>query len=168
MAENTKHVEKFRRKDAKKITGIPARRIQFLTDNGVLLMEGDKPGRGRERRYSHQNLFELMVIKELSHHKVELSRIKEIMVDLPQKYPTINKTRLNFELLIKPETPKHSIILRPEGRVSFFSNRDPKTFDVTETINLDMKSDSSVLIINISKIANDLMNSGFLSVSGEN
>ena len=167
MTKNTQHIENFRRKKAEKITGTPARRIQFLTDNGVLLMEEGKPGRGRERLYSHQNLFELMIIKELSSHKVELSRIKEIMVDFPERYPKLKK-RFDFELLTEPDTPKHYIILRSDGRVSFFSNRDPKTLDVTEMITFDMGSDSSVLIINISKIANDLKNSGFLSCSEEN
>lgn len=75
----------YRRKEVERITEIPARRIQFYSDSGLLHLDELSPGRGRERKYSLDNVLELLVIKELSKYRIELSEIKRIMIELPDK-----------------------------------------------------------------------------------
>ncbi len=68
------------RKEASKITKIPARTIQYYTDRGFVTPDVAAPkGRGTTRRYSLKNLVELSFVKELSGHGYTLEKIEGIM-----------------------------------------------------------------------------------------
>ncbi|NQV01842.1 MAG: MerR family transcriptional regulator [Bacteroidia bacterium] len=111
----------FRRKEAEEITGIPARRIQFYSDNGLLHLAQASPGRGRERKYTKQNLLELLVIKELAKRKIELSEIKRIMVVLPGKgWPNFFDIR-KFE---REDPPGYQINIYDNGMVSYLGSKN--------------------------------------------
>lgn len=76
-------MEGYIRKQLEKITGIPAGRIQFYTDSGLLIPEIDNPsGRGTTRVYSRKNLFELLIIRELANAGIQLNKIKAIFFHL--------------------------------------------------------------------------------------
>ncbi len=66
----------YRRKQVEEITGIPARRIQFYTDQGVLPSVEKATGRGREREYSRDDVFRLAVVNEFFYMGIQLSTIK--------------------------------------------------------------------------------------------
>jgi len=72
----------YRRKIVEQVTKIPARRIQFYSDSGLLHLAEVNPGRGNERLYSKKNLLELLIVAELSKYKIGLSEIKRILVDV--------------------------------------------------------------------------------------
>ena len=74
-------MQEFTRKELEEILGIPARRIQFYTDEELLVPEVDNPkGRGTTRRYSKFNLLELLIVRELSDSGVQLAKLKEILL----------------------------------------------------------------------------------------
>ena len=76
-------MREFARNELEEILGIPARRIQFYTDEGLLIPEVDNPkGRGTTRRYSKFNLLELLIVRELSDSGVQLVKLKEILSKL--------------------------------------------------------------------------------------
>ncbi len=68
----------LRRKQVEKITGIPARRIQFYTDSGLLKLAEQTPGKGNERKYHRTDILALLIIAELSKYGMSLAKIKEI------------------------------------------------------------------------------------------
>jgi len=71
------------RKELEKISGVSARTIQYYTDRKILFPDVAAPvGRGTTREYSTRNLFELLLIRELSDNKVSLENIQHIMVQL--------------------------------------------------------------------------------------
>jgi DNA-binding transcriptional MerR regulator len=73
-------MQEFTRKELEEILGIPARRIQFYTDEELLVPEVENPkGRGTTRRYSKFNLLELLIVRELSNSGVQLVKLKEIL-----------------------------------------------------------------------------------------
>ena len=69
----------YRRKEVEAITEIPARRVQFYTESGLLSMIEGNPGKGRERLYSTKNIVELLLIGVMRNVGLELSRIKTVM-----------------------------------------------------------------------------------------
>lgn len=69
----------FIRKQAKKITGIPPRRIEFYLQQGLLSGIDLKTGRGTARQFTKLNLFQLMVIKRLAAAGIELNRIEKFI-----------------------------------------------------------------------------------------
>ena len=73
----------YTRKQVEEFTGIPARRIQFYTDNNLVSLENPNPGRGRERQYSKKDILQLLMVAELAKHKMELSQIKKLLVERP-------------------------------------------------------------------------------------
>lgn len=74
----------YKRGELKEIVGIPPRRVLFYAENDLLTGIDTKVGRGVVRNYTKQNLFELMVIRELSDFGLELSKIKKIFRELEQ------------------------------------------------------------------------------------
>ena len=69
------------RKQASKITQIPARTIQYYTDRGLVIPDVAAPtGRGTTRRYSLKNLVELALVKELTRQGFTLNKIEKVML----------------------------------------------------------------------------------------
>ena len=146
----------YRRKEVQQITGIPARRIQFYTDNGIIIPEKTHTGKGIERRYSRKNLLELLIVKELAAHKVELSRIKKIIVTEPDRVSlkTINQ-------MFDPDYHSSKnlwgcYLYIYEKEFEYVGQVDPKTLKKSERLTVDMKGHPSVLIINIGNLCKKL------------
>jgi len=126
----------FRRKEVEEAIKIPARRIQFYSDSGLLRLKEANPGRGRERQYSPQNVLELLVIKELGKHKIELSEIQRIM------------TKLSGEIdKILRDPSGYFIYIYGNGDVTYGSERQ------RNSVTVDMRNHSSVTIINFNNLA---------------
>jgi DNA-binding transcriptional MerR regulator len=143
--------EFFIRKEVKDITEIPARRVQFYTEQDLLTLDETNPGRGRERRYSRQNLFELLVIRVLSRFGVELSKIKEILIDGPERFPEAFK-KFNYKhikTLIERQSEKsvksiHYLVIDMDGRISLESTR---TKD--QKIHVSLINKNAVVLVNL-------------------
>ena len=78
----------YRRKEVESLIGIPARRIQFYTENGLVPDVHKETGRGNERKYSRDDVFRLAVIQEMSDLGLGLATIKIFLRsdDSIQKY----------------------------------------------------------------------------------
>ena len=142
----------YRRKEVEQITGIPARRIQFYSDSGLLHLVEASPGRGRERKYSRDNVLEFLIIKELSKYRIELSEIKRIMIELPgELWPDF----FSLDSVCKPHSARF-ITIFDDQRVSYGSvNRQYGT--VFKKVDGSLDEDySSVLVINVSKLADQI------------
>ena len=99
------------RKEASKITEIPARTIQYYTDRGFVIPDVAAPtGRGTTRRYSRKNLVELSFIKELSAHGYTLEKIDRIMRvvrrDLDEFWDKSNDRPWATDLLLLLKDPR--------------------------------------------------------------
>ncbi|HAR34794.1 MAG TPA: hypothetical protein DCR95_12120 [Desulfobacter sp.] len=69
----------FNKKRVAEITGLTERQIQFYTENGIVTPEVDPGmGRGKRRLYSHDNLFQFSIIKELTSFGIPISKLKFI------------------------------------------------------------------------------------------
>jgi|GEM_PF-3622053 len=61
-------------------TGLPARTIQFYTDQGLIVPDVENPvGRGTTRRYSQENIVELRIIEHLKRCGQSLKTIAVVM-----------------------------------------------------------------------------------------
>jgi len=102
------------------ITAIPARRIQFYTESGLLSMDEENPGKGRERLYSRKNMVELFLIRAMSDARIELARIKQVMTEI--------RSAVNLANLDGDAVPSYIFVqsLR-DGSMRVFVSKD--TFD---------------------------------------
>jgi hypothetical protein len=66
----------FNRTEAHEITTIPSRRILFYAEQPGLLKSIKKPGRGKGRKYSRQDIAELLLIRELARRGVTISEMR--------------------------------------------------------------------------------------------
>ena len=141
---NHKHVlrlitmKEITRKDVEEITRIPARRIQFYTDNGLVTIDRET-GKGRERRYSLRNVIELLIVAELAKHRIELNKIKQIMNDLREKEKDLGNLFDSNEQVL----PERLINISDDGTIR------------ATTSKVTVSSSSSV-ILNINKIKEKL------------
>lgn len=71
--------KKYTRKEISEIVGIPDRRVEFYTNQGVLSEGFWKVGRGIPRKYSQINIVELFIVKKLSANGVDLAMSKIIL-----------------------------------------------------------------------------------------
>ena len=110
----------YRRKEVEAITTIPARRIQFYTESGLLSMDEENPGKGRERLYSRKNMVELFLIRAMSDARIELARIKQVMTEI--------RSAVNLANLDGDAVPSYIFVqsLR-DGSMRVFVSKD--TFD---------------------------------------
>ena len=128
------------RKTLSGLSETPVERIRFYTERGLITVRELRTGRGRERDYSTENFFELMLIKELAQYGVGLDRVAYIL----------------------EEARKRSLIFKPEAHESpaqkyIWVSKDDVVFgqytpDDQGWISIRMKEDPSVLLINTSKI----------------
>lgn len=67
-------------KEVANLIGVRFQTISFYTNEGLIVPEIDNPkGKGTTRRYSKTNIFEILLIKELSLHDFSLDKIKHII-----------------------------------------------------------------------------------------
>ena len=143
--------QQYSRKKAEKIVAIPARRIQFYSDSGLLSLDVQTPGRGRERAYSIQNLLELMIIKELANQKIELSRIKKILRDNIAYLAAGAEQKTDYIAMLKRGEGLPCVILYGDGSIDFMGNLVPSSLCIP------MSGHSSMVVINIGTIAEKLI-----------
>lgn len=140
--------ENYRKRDIEEITGLPARRVQFYTEN-IPVTPKENPGRGYERLYSDSNLFEFLIIKELAGLNVELSNIKWIMSFLHKM-----KT-LDIKKYRKKDKAQYLYVFK--DKISIHGEIDPKTLKRTDRITIDMKGENSALLVNLSALADKIV-----------
>lgn len=158
----------FIRKEVEKISGIPARRIQFYTDRGFVTPEIENPKgvRGATRRYSRNNLLEFMIIKELSKYHVGLSIIKSVM-DFIRKNPWVKlggpATSILFKLNERSERElrkkSYGVILRPSSR-GFKPEATIQPYRISlpdGAFIVEMEESSSAIVVNVSHSALSLI-----------
>ena len=133
----------FIRKEVEKITGVPARRIQFYTENGALSVDKLHTGRGRERKYSGENILELLVINELAKRKVEFAESKRIVREVVRKYAP---SFFDIDKLARSKGG-HYIYIYEDGTVVLEKQKS------TQVIRVDMRNQLSVLVLNVSALA---------------
>ena len=140
------------RKKVEEITGIPARRIQFYTDSGLISLEDRHTGRGRERKYTKRNLLELLIIKELSRLKVELSQIRWIVSEAPKK---VDPEYFDVERILTSKGGYYLFVY--EDGIPFYSRqKDRVSLKRSDKVDLDMRNHSSAIVINVSYLAEKL------------
>lgn len=93
VIDKPKTTGRYRRKQVEEMTGIPARRIQFYTEQGLLPMVDTATGRGKEREYSLDDVSRLSIIKGMAELGITLSMIKVYLNDENGKAKLINKCR---------------------------------------------------------------------------
>jgi DNA-binding transcriptional MerR regulator len=70
----------FNKKRVAEITGLSPRLVQFYTEEGVVIPEVDKgEGRGHARRYSRKNLYEFIIIRQLSEFGLTLETVRTLL-----------------------------------------------------------------------------------------
>ena len=144
--------QEYSRKKAEKIVAIPARRIQFYSDSGLLSLDVQTPGRGRELVYSIQNLLELMIIKELANQKIELSRIKKILRDNIAHLGVGAEQKIDYIAMLKRGGGLPCVILYgDDGSIDYQGNLVPSS------ARIPMSGHSSMVVFNIGTIAEKLM-----------
>ena len=139
MAEKT-----YIRKEVEELTSVPARRIQFYTENGVLSVDELRTGRGRERKYSRKNILELLVVNELAKMKVEFAEIRRIVNKLAKEYAP---TFFDIDRLTNCKGG-HYIHIYENGEIHFIKQ---KTTGGKVWVN--MEGQLSVLIVNVTALA---------------
>lgn len=139
----------YRRKEVEQITGIPARRIQFYSENGLLHLAEINTGRGRERLYTKENILELLIIGELSKYKIGLSEIKRILVNAISGHvlsSVLNDSGTYFIYIF-------------DGKNIFFGNGGDSTesaFSIPVAWGSTIADSTSTFFINISKLAKSI------------
>ena len=121
------------KKEVEQITGVPARLIQFYTESGLLHLDNINTGRGNTRKYSKNDIIELMIIGILGKYGITLSKVKNIM----SRMPLIDELKHIFHICIYGN-----------GNLLYTKSK-------TE-LKAALKNCSSILIIDINKIQDQL------------
>jgi len=136
--KTSKKLDGYIRKEASKITKIPARTIQFYTDRGFVIPDVAAPtGRGTTRRYSLKNLVELSLVKELTRHGFTLNTIAEIMREMrgsldeywDKSNDRARETNLSL-LLVGPHTKRIGLRLCPREEIIYTELLDKQSYSV--------------------------------------
>ena len=67
------------KKETAELLNITPRTVQYYTDFGLLEPAENPKGRGKTRKYSIQNIWELLLISAFTQHGFTLDRIKELL-----------------------------------------------------------------------------------------
>ena len=139
------------RKEVQAITEIPARRIQFYSDSGLLNLTDSSPGKGKERLYSKENILELLIISELSKYKIGLSEIKRILLEV---IGGGSGNLLSMVLSVTEDSPSYFLYIL--GRDVFVGRggdgRKPLT-ETPEEWKSSMENNNSGFFISLSRLA---------------
>ena len=139
----------FIRKNVADLIGMPARRIQFYTDERLVIPDVENPkGRGTTRRYSEFNMIEFLIIKELANGGISLEKIKGIMFtvrdllrrEAPHNHLWDSETKTGgFLVIYDPIEPDGSMMGSRPGN--------------SDTVTVRMDKAKTCLIIDIDKLA---------------
>lgn len=73
-------MKEFLKQDVVRTLGIPSRTVQLYVDLGLIIPEIANPsGRGARRKFSRNNLFQFLLIKELQKKGLTLERIRQVL-----------------------------------------------------------------------------------------
>ena len=128
--------EKFKKREVVEMLGIPSRRLQFITDQGLLSDTEAFPGRGRDRFYSRVNLFEILLVEELSKYGMPTSFVKNVVCN--------RALTLGFRNAVNSEAmPDMFLVVHDDGSAqSFYQWQD-------EIVRIDMRKNISAFVVNI-------------------
>ena len=141
-------MEKFKKREIVEKLGIPSRRLQFITDQGLLSDTEKFPGRGKDRFYSRINIFEILLVEELNKYGFPTGNIKNIL-----QQTTFIKGYHSI-LSGNDDLPGMFLIVSDDGSVSSTIQRDFDTMKPDDVIKIDMVGKISVFIINIKALVN--------------
>lgn len=100
----------FTRKKVSELLGISGSSIQMYTDRGIITPKISNPsGRGTIRKYSDENLVELLLIKELQKFGIPLKKIEKI---IKSKWQMARDWGAHFKKY-KPQYSKWLVIKNP-------------------------------------------------------
>jgi len=149
---------KYLRRDIKRITGLPDRRIQFYSDSGVL-GELTSPGRGNERVYSRDDLFKFMIIAELRLYGIEISKIKKIFSRQSEQAEEFLKITGFFNSEYQNGRTNSYIVIYANGEVRFIPGVAGGWKGDEKTFNRFFEKISSAVVINLGVIARKMTGS---------
>ena len=70
----------YTKREVSEHTGLPPRKVQFYTETGIIIPDiDDAKGKGKNRKYSFDNIIEFLMCKELTDCGVRLEIIKSIL-----------------------------------------------------------------------------------------
>lgn len=140
--------------EIKKTYGIETRRVQYYVDLGLVECKTD-PGRGPSGRdFSRDNVLQVLIIHELSAKcGLELKVVRRILAFVKEHLPGA-LTCNDYEV----ENPPGAFLRIYDGgdAISIGRRRDHETLQRTNTITLDMSDDKNVLVVNLSRIHDEL------------
>lgn len=126
------------RKDIVKIVGVVGRTIQHYTDIGLVVPEGPLSGKGTKRRYSKQNIFEMLLVQVLIGHGFKLSDVKPIINTASKQWiKSPNLKTLMINTFKGSSSKKYDVQLYGESCVD---------------LKIDLNGSESILIIDISDV----------------
>lgn len=137
----------YRRKQVEEMTGLPARRIHFYTDQGLLPAVEKSTGRGIERKYSKDDVFRLAIIREMAELGLALQAIKTFLMEE-------EKTKAYYKALGVEYFERISFKSFSQGQRCFF-------------VNERMSDDSQVFAILTPRELQDRLKRHFLIGQGE-
>lgn len=140
----------YKKREVVEKLGIPSRRLQFITDSGLLSDTQMNPGRGRDRFYSRLNLLEILLIEELAKYGVQTGAIKDILSFSPIKSVAKYLGR-NIESMEKNygfELSGMYLVISQKNTgltVQWF----PDTYGTNKYPKMDMTDKTSVIVVNV-------------------
>jgi DNA-binding transcriptional MerR regulator len=101
----------FLRKEVEKMIGMPALRIKFYTEQGLCPGVTVKTGRGNERRYSHDDVVRLALVKAISEEAgISLTMIKDIFDGLHKDEVNNRGRSLTYDYLSSSKNLEYFVI----------------------------------------------------------
>ena len=138
----------YTKKNVAELTGETPRTIHFWSDVELVIPAVDNPvGRGKNRKYSDENIFEFLIVRELIKRGIKLDDIKHIMafarkggLEGKSKWKDIPRFQRTYLILYNHTNRNVS------GKL-IYSKEAKKT-----NINIDMQDHSTVTIIDLKKL----------------
>jgi DNA-binding transcriptional MerR regulator len=146
----------FLRKEVEKMIGMPALRIKFYTEQGLCPGVTVKTGRGNERRYSHDDVVRLALVKAISEEAgISLTMIKSILDDIHNDEVNNRGRSLTYDYLSNSEKFEYFVIdkmiakHRSDKYIPIGSGYSfPSVSDKSELLNqINLKNNQVVIMI---------------------
>jgi len=127
----------YLRKEIEPLLGLTGRSIQYYGDINLIVPEADnRPGKGKKRRYSTRNIFELLLIQRLIKFGFKLSNLRELISAASALW--MKNTELNVLTICNhKDLSKFVVNLYDENHID---------------LKIDLNGLDSILIIDISNI----------------
>lgn len=141
--------EGYTRKEVSEKLGISASSIQMYTDKGIITPKVANPsGRGSVRRYSDENLLELLIIKELQKFGIPLKKIDKL---IKAKWQMALIWRVYSEKCPLKDQKMYLIIKNSLIAEEF--NFSVSIIDGSEEVKFSMERSQSALVVELSAMS---------------